>query len=90
MKHLKAGAMPGGSETFIAANESHTDLRGCVPLKKVAGGTAVPGANLCNGNAGYTAYWQVFSDRHAFSPNLSVLDLLMCEGPSSKDYLLAL
>ena len=28
-------------------------------------------------------YWQVFSERHPFAPNLSILDLLFCEGPNS-------
>lgn len=28
-------------------------------------------------------YFQVFSDRMPFEPNLSILDLLMCEGPQS-------
>ncbi len=32
-------------------------------------------------------YWQVFSDRMPFAPNLSILDLLMCEGPGAVDVL---
>jgi hypothetical protein len=32
-------------------------------------------------------YTQVFSDRHGFSPNLSIIDLLFNLGPESKDYL---
>lgn len=35
----------------------------------------------------FPAYQQVFSDRHGFSPNLSILDLLLCEGPLATDYL---
>ena len=33
-------------------------------------------------------YYQVFSERMPFEPNLSVLDLLMCEGPSAIDAVL--
>lgn len=32
-------------------------------------------------------YYQVFSDRMPFYPNLSILDLLFCEGPESKKYI---
>ncbi len=38
---------------------------------------------------GYTAksYVQVFSDRVEFAPNLSILDLIFCEGPAALSYL---
>jgi hypothetical protein len=32
-------------------------------------------------------YIQVFSDRHPFCPDLSILDLLFCEGPHAKQYI---
>ncbi|MFI3279210.1 MAG: WbqC family protein [Rikenellaceae bacterium] len=35
----------------------------------------------------FTPYFQVFSDRHPFAPNLSILDLLFCEGPGLVSYL---
>ena len=35
----------------------------------------------------FPEYIQVFSDRHPFAPDLSILDLLFCEGPSTKEYL---
>lgn len=34
-------------------------------------------------------YVQVFSDRMAFVPNLSIYDLIMCEGPEAVNYLRA-
>lgn len=33
-------------------------------------------------------YYQVFSDRLPFTQNLSILDLLFCEGGNSKEYIL--
>ncbi len=33
------------------------------------------------------AYPQVFADKHGFIPDLSILDLLFCMGPSAADYL---
>lgn len=35
----------------------------------------------------FPPYQQVFSDRHGFVSNLSILDLLLCEGPLATDYL---
>lgn len=32
-------------------------------------------------------YIQVFSDRHPFAPDLSILDLLFCSGPQATEYL---
>jgi hypothetical protein len=36
---------------------------------------------------GMKEYYQVFSDRIPFTPNLSIIDLLMNLGPEAKDYL---
>ncbi len=40
-----------------------------------------------NPAASYPRYIQVFNDRHEFSPDLSILDLLFCLGPRAVDYL---
>ena len=40
--------------------------------------------------AEFSEYIQVFSDRHPFAPDLSILDLMFCVGPRSKEYLLNL
>ena len=38
----------------------------------------------------YPSYYQVFANRYGFTPNLSILDLLFNEGPSSARYLYGL
>lgn len=35
----------------------------------------------------FKPYYQIFSDRHGWLPNLSILDLLFSEGPAAADYL---
>lgn len=35
----------------------------------------------------FPVYQQVFSERHGFAANLSILDLLLCEGPLASTYL---
>ncbi len=34
-----------------------------------------------------TLYHQIFSDKHGFISNLSILDLLFHEGPNTQEYL---
>jgi hypothetical protein len=43
--------------------------------------------NFLKMGQGYPIYHQVFSDKLGFQPNLSILDLLMNEGPLASDYL---
>jgi hypothetical protein len=38
----------------------------------------------------YPKYQQVFSERNGFQPNLSIIDLILCEGPNALNYLHAL
>ena len=61
------------SESYITDTDTDTDLR--PKTKKDSTFVAEP-------------YFQVFSDRMEFVPNLSVLDLLLCEGPSAIDEIL--
>ncbi len=61
------------SEDYITTTEADIDLR----IKGRA-----PSLHL-------EPYIQVFSDRHPFAPNLSILDLLFCEGPAALSYVAA-
>lgn len=67
-------AMPRISESYITASEEDVDMRD----KRGDGSTYVA-----------EPYIQVFSDRFAFEPNLSILDLIMCEGPEARTTLIA-
>ncbi len=59
--------MPRLSTQYVACTESDTDLR-----DKKRGATI-----------DVAPYVQVFSDRQPFVANLSIVDLLLCEGPES-------
>lgn len=61
------------SEQYVAASEGDLDLR----PKNKNGSTFVA-----------EPYFQVFSDRMPFQENLSILDLVMCEGPAAIDAVL--
>lgn len=61
------------SESYVRAADGDLDMR--PKQKKDSTFVAEP-------------YFQVFSDRLPFAANLSVLDLLMCEGPSAVDTIL--
>lgn len=60
-------SLPQISEEYVKASEEDIDLR-----DKKRGSTFVA-----------EPYIQVFCDRLPFEPNLSILDLLMCEGPEA-------
>ncbi len=64
---------PALSSSYIDATTDHTDLRakGALPTAEF-----VP-----------REYIQVFSDREPFAPDLSILDLLFCEGTTSLEFL---
>jgi len=65
--------MPRISESYIEATANDLDLRCKQPCTTFR---AAP-------------YIQVFSDRFAFEPRLSIYDLIMCEGPAANELLLA-
>lgn len=71
---MKLAHIGGGlqiSETYIECGAADTDLR----AKKRESSFCCP------------PYYQLFSDRCEFAPNMSFLDLLFSEGPSSIDVL---
>lgn len=73
LRLLGSAAVPRVSERYVEASAGDVDLR---PRQRQG---PVFGAE---------PYIQVFSDRMPFVPGLSVLDLLMCEGPGAIDAVL--
>ncbi len=63
------------TESFHRNPGNGLDFRQSIHPKKTIEGLAFP------------SYIQVFSDRHGFIPNLSILDLLFNLGPETKTYL---
>lgn len=68
LRLLGSPAVPRTSESYVEASAGDVDLR-----PKHRQGPAFVAE----------PYVQVFSDRMPFAPDLSVLDLLMCEGPGA-------
>lgn len=62
---------PELSTAYIMPNDQMTDMRNAFN----------PGQPIHSTK--YQSYEQVFSDRMPFYPNLSIIDLLFCEGPNS-------
>lgn len=63
------------SESFVKTPENTDDFRGLMSPSKLPK------------NLELTPYIQVFSDRHPFTTNLSILDLLFNQGPNTLSYL---
>lgn len=62
---------------ILADEAKQPEVKRRIPVQKTE---AVPAEN-------FPVYQQVFSERHGFAPNLSILDLLLCEGPLAGSYL---
>lgn len=71
--------MPKISESYLTATDKDIDFRNSIS----------PKPRLRTPDADFVAkpYYQVFSEKHPFAPNLSIIDLLFCEGNNAKDYL---
>ncbi len=64
------------SDSYLETFDSDTmDLRNAFSPKRKSESNFLP-------------YIQVFEEKHGFLPNLSILDLLLNEGPASSDYLI--
>jgi hypothetical protein len=72
-ERLEWNAEPRVSHAYIEPSAALTDLRGAFKSKQRAG-FGVP-------------YAQVFEDRFGFTPNLSVIDLLMNTGPAALEHI---
>lgn len=72
-------------------SQSYIDLRGDSTADGIADcRTAIsPKARLRRDDPRFSPlqYWQVFSDRMPFAENLSVIDLIFCEGPAATNIL---
>lgn len=72
-KTLKIKATIGFTESYVKNYIDKTDLRNCILPKNFQ-------ENCGNQSLHYA---QVFEDRLGFLPNLSILDLLFCQGPNA-------
>lgn len=75
LQKLKIPCILKETEDFTAPGDMHGDFRNTFSPK-----IPYPASH-------YPSYYQVFSDRHPFVPNLSILDLLFNLGPEAKNYI---
>ncbi len=79
LRLIGSSVEPRTSESYVEAAATDLDLRG---------GHGCRGGRKEGPTFEAEPYVQVFSDRMPFVPNLSALDLLLCEGPSAIDAVL--
>ena len=73
LRLLGSDMQPVYSETYVEPTTGLVDLRDAISPK--------PRLSRPDPQFRPERYWQVFCDKLPFEPNLSVIDLLMCEGP---------
>jgi hypothetical protein len=92
---LNLGAIEISKDYIVAAPED-IDLRGKKALRRPTADTltdesiqdsATGSIDDPVGRSTLPEYTQVFHDRTPFVPGLSIIDLIFCEGPSSRDYI---
>jgi len=76
LKLLGSNIKPIYSECYIDVTSENEDWRDRIS----------PKSRLCTLDNSFkaTEYWQVFEERNPFARNLSVLDILFCEGPNAR------
>ncbi len=72
------------SGEYVRGEENDGDMRGNFPRKS----RHLPAGELQTPIFTMEPYTQVFSGRIPFEPNLSVIDLIFCEGPCARDILM--
>ena len=75
LRLLGSEIKPVYSDSYVEVSELDEDWRGLLSPKVR---DIRPDSNFQA-----SEYWQVFSERYPFAPNLSILDLLFCEGPNA-------
>ena len=78
---LRADPPVGHTERYAEHVPEGEDFRHCISRK--------PRLSRPDPDFAPQPYYQVFSERMPFVPNLSIVDLLFCEGPSSAGVLAA-
>jgi WbqC-like protein family. len=72
------------SDGYIHAGEADEDMRGSFAPKLRDTSTG----SIKHSSFPVRPYTQVFSENLPFAPNLSVIDLILCEGPAARDIIL--